>query len=62
VHRRGVELEDATVGQSGGRRRRCSVDRGATVSISMARGGAEAGREQKTKVEKGEPVGGALPL
>jgi hypothetical protein len=38
------------------------VDRGATVSISMARGGAEAGREQKTKVEKGEPVGGALPL
>jgi hypothetical protein len=53
VHRRGVELEEATVGQRGGRRRRRSMDRGVAVSGRTTRGEAEAGRERKTKVEKG---------
>jgi hypothetical protein len=32
------------------------------VSVGTARGEAEAGREQKMKVEKGELIDGALPL
>jgi hypothetical protein len=62
VHRSEVELEGATVGQRGGRRRWRSVDQGVAVGIGMVRGEAEAGREQMTKVEKRELVGGALPL
>jgi hypothetical protein len=63
VHWRGVELEEVTVGQSGGRRGWCSVDRGAVVSVGMTRGAVEAGCEWKTKVERGsssaaETVGG----
>jgi hypothetical protein len=53
VHWRGVELEEATVGQSGGRRGWCSVDRDVIVGIGTARGGVEAGCEWKTKVERG---------
>jgi hypothetical protein len=34
----GVELEEATVGQGGGRRRQCSVNRGAAVSVGTKRG------------------------
>jgi hypothetical protein len=48
-----VELEEATVGQSGGRRGWCSVDRDVVVGIGTARGGVEAGCEWKTKVERG---------
>jgi hypothetical protein len=47
VHRRGVELEEATVGQGGGRRRRRSVDQGAVVGVGVntTRGEAEVGSE-----------------
>jgi hypothetical protein len=38
VHRCKVELEEATVEQGGGRRRRHSVDRGAVVGVGMVRG------------------------
>jgi hypothetical protein len=38
VHRRGVDLEEAMVGQGGGWRRRHSVNRGASVGVGMARG------------------------
>jgi hypothetical protein len=53
VHQRGVELEEATVGQRGGRRGRCSVDQGVVVGVDRMRGGVEAGCEQKRKVEGG---------
>jgi hypothetical protein len=59
---RGVELEEATVGQRGGRRRRLSMDRGAALSVGMVRGETEAGCERKTKVKNVELVDGALPL
>jgi hypothetical protein len=36
VHRRGVELEEATVGQRGGQRGRRLVDKGAVVSVGTA--------------------------
>jgi hypothetical protein len=52
VHRRGVELKEATVGQRGGRRGQCPVDRGAAVGVGTARGGVEAGCEWKMKVER----------
>jgi hypothetical protein len=47
VHRRGVELEEATVGQGGDQRRRHSVDKGAVVGVSVntTRGEAEVGSE-----------------
>jgi hypothetical protein len=57
VHRRGVELKEATVGQRGGRRGQCSVDRGA-VGVGTARGGVEAGCEWKMKVERGSSSAG----
>jgi hypothetical protein len=58
VHRRGVEFEEVMVGQRGDRRGRCSVDRGAAVGISTARGGVEAGCERKMKVERGSSSAG----
>jgi hypothetical protein len=58
VHRRGVELEEATVGQRCGRRGQCSVDRGAVVGVGMTRGGVEVGCERKMKVERGSSSAG----
>jgi hypothetical protein len=43
VHRRGVELEEAMIGQGGGRRTWRSVDQGAAVSVGTTQGEAEVG-------------------
>jgi hypothetical protein len=53
VHLSGVEIEEASVGQRGGRKGRCSVVRGVAVGVSMVQGGAEVGREWKTRVKRG---------
>jgi hypothetical protein len=60
VHRHGVELEEATVRQRGGRRGRCSVDQGAEVGIGTTQGGVGTGCERKTKVERGSSSAGCF--
>jgi hypothetical protein len=51
VHRRGVELEEATYGQRGGLRGRWSVDLGAAVGVGTARG-VQASCEWRMEVER----------
>jgi hypothetical protein len=53
VHRHGLELEVAPVGQRGGLRGRHSVVRGAAVSIGTTQGGVEVGRERKKRAKRG---------
>jgi hypothetical protein len=45
----------------GGRRRRCSVDWGAAVSVGMMRGEVEVGREQEKRTKRGSSSVGRSP-
>jgi hypothetical protein len=62
VHRCGVELKEATVGQGGGRRSGAQWTGVQRLASARRKEKTEAGHEQKTDVEKGELIGGPLPL